>query len=300
MTESSVNSPESTVAQPAGVVSVKDTPLSRVEAILAAAMQSEETQTPADEPQETEDSPADAPIEKWDIKSLAEKLGTEPAKLYEQLKVSLADGEEVTVSELKDRFRPAQELEKARKAFGEDQARAVTELEEAKREFTALLSSLDPRHLTPENLRMAQEQSEAWKSRQTQGLLKALPEWKDPVSRTADWADIGPVAREYGFSETDVALAKAGQADYRFIHAMRDLARLKAKERAGTLKPAPKVAAAPKPARPQTEAQKLGAIRAQVTKGNLSKVAAVEAVLKGAGVVGNRFDGQPNSSLRRR
>src|SRR5574343_278199 len=79
----------------------------------AAQILAEASAPPKDQPEEIPES-AEPPNENWDLKSVAERLGTDPAKLYENLKVSIADGEELTVSALKDAYRPAAELEKAR------------------------------------------------------------------------------------------------------------------------------------------------------------------------------------------
>jgi hypothetical protein len=220
-----------------------------------------------------------SPAEKWDLKSVAEKLRTDPAKLYEQLTVAVGDGEEITVSAMKDLYRPAKELETARAAFTEEMSSSKAELLQATREFQNLLSLMDQRSLTPAAMQEAARLSEQQRAQEAEKLLKVLPGWKDPITKAAEWSELKPTARKYGFTDAEIKLAELGYADHRMLALVRALS--KAERAAEAPKPAPKVAAEPKSAKAQTEAQRFGRVKAAVTSGRLSRVAAVEQILKG-------------------
>lgn len=233
----------------------------------------------AEQPTAETQSPPE-PGESWDIKTVAEKLQTDPAKLYDSLKVAI-DGEEIPIGKLKDAYRPAKELEKAKSAWLEERTQAETERQQFLTEFQALLGLIPQQHLTQEFLHEAQKQSETQRQKQAEALLKAIPDWKDPVTQAADWADIKPVALKYGFTDTDIALAKQGFADHRFIAMARDLAKARG---IPVEKPAPKKAIETKPAKAPTEAQRFGRLKGAVTAKRMSPLAAVEKLIEAASV----------------
>lgn len=230
------------------------------------------------QPPEMADQQESPPAETWDLKALAEKLGTTPDKLYD-LKVAMQDGTEVTVSALKDAYRPASEIEKARAKFLEDDTAAKREIAEAKAELAALLQLLDRQHLTPELVQESGRQVERAKAREAELLLQRVPEWKDPVARAADWHDIRARAREFGYTDTEIALAEQGYADHRMVAMLRALAR---QPKAEPAKPAAKVAVKPQAGGPPSDAQRFGQLKQAVRARRASPEAAVAALLKGA------------------
>lgn len=242
--------------------------------------------SPPDASQET--GPADASpeaVEIPDLKTAAERLQVDPAKLYD-LKVPLSDGTETTLGALKDAYKPVAELTKAREAFSEEQVKWRTDQETATRELSSLLSLLDPKVLSPQFLQEAARQTERARQQMADKLLELIPDWKDPVTKAAEWQDLKATAREYGFTDADVALAQQGFADPRFLKMARDLAKAQAKAKGEAVKPAPKVAAKPQgKGTTPTEAQQFGRLKAAVTKGQISRGAAIESILKGAKVI---------------
>ena len=233
---------------------------------------------PAETPPETGAQADPEPSESWELKAVAEKLGTEPETLYEQLKVALADGQEITVSALKDAYKPVAELEKARAGLLEEMTGSKREVLQTQQEFSALLQMLGPERLTPEVLRAVNQMADQQREQQLAGMLSRIPEWKDPITKAADWVDIRRVGKEYGFSDAEMRLAEQGFADHRLIAMARALGK---QPKVETPKPAPKVAVQPKAGKVQSKAQQLGNLKAAVTKGQITQADAVRRILGG-------------------
>ena len=227
--------------------------------------------TPETEPQ------AEPTSESWDLKSVAERLKTDPAKLYEGLKVALDDGTELTVSALKDAHRPIAELEKARGALLEEHTSSKREVLEATQELEMVLRAVPQQYLSQEAVAEARRQAGQQREREAEKLLARIPEWKDPISKAADWVDIRRVALESGYTEAEIALAKEGYSDHRMVALMRRLARGPAAE---AVKPAPKVGVKPA-GKGQSPAQMHGNLKAAVKRGQISPFSAVERLIGG-------------------
>lgn len=234
--------------------------------------------SPAPAAGESQHIPEAPPAEKWDIKAVAEKLGADPAKLYGDLKVAFEDGTEKSVSELKDAYRPVAELEKARTALWDEVSASKSEVAQAQQELGILLQTIGPQNLSQDLLQKVSQLAEQSRQAEAEKVLKAIPEWKDPITRAADWADIRRVGKEYGYTDAEMRLAEAGHADHRLIRMARALAKA---PRSEPEKPQAKVAVAPKGGKPQTQAQQFGQLKAAVTKGQMSQTDAVAKLLKG-------------------
>lgn len=255
-----------------------DAPVGRVQdpvAEVAKLLQPEPA--PAEQSPPGTEEQAGPGEEGWDFTALAGKLEIPPEKLFTDVKVALPDGSKVSIEQLKDAWRPAAELEKARSKLIEDDTGSRREVAQAKAELAALVNLLDTRQLTPELIQEAGRQSEQARQAEAARLLERIPEWKDPVSKAADWADIRKVAREHGYSDAEVALAEQGFADHRMVSILRALAR---GPKPATPKPPPKVAARPSTGT-QSPAQRHGQLKAAVKQGRLSPEAAVAELLKG-------------------
>ena len=232
------------------------------------------------EPSPETDIQAEPPGESWDLKSVAEKLQTDPAKLYEGLKVAMDDGSELSVSALKDAYKPIAELDKARTKLVDEVTSSKRDIVAAEQELMAVLTHPDvARLLTPELLQDVQRRAAGKRQAEAERLLERIPEWKDPVSRAADWADIRTVGREHGFTDAELKLAEEGFADHRVLSLLRAAA--KGAKPAAPAKPAAKVAVKPAKGGNPSEAQRFGQLKAARTTGRMSPEAAVEALLKG-------------------
>jgi hypothetical protein len=217
------------------------------------------------------------PDESWELKSVAERLGTDPEKLYTGLKVALDDGTELSVSALKDAYRPAAELEKARGELLEEMTASKREVTQNRQELGALVAYLAQNgQLTESAVREVQKMVDAERTAEADKLLKRIPEWKDPIARAADWSDIRKVAKEQGYTDAEIKLAEAGLADHRTIATWRALA--KGPKPAAPAKPAAKVAAKPA-AGSRTPAQQFGSLKAAVKTGRTSPFSAVAQLI---------------------
>jgi hypothetical protein len=243
----------------------------------AAQILAEGSAPPKDQPGEAPAS-AEPPSESWSIKSVAERLGTDPAKLYTDLTVGLEDGTELSVSALKDAYKPAAELEKARGKLLEEMESSKREVVQTQQEFGALLQLLGPQNLNPELLAEVNRRTEKQKTDEAERLLKAIPEWKDPIARAADWVDIRKAGAAVGYTDAELRLAEAGYADHRLISLLRQVAKGPKPE---TPKPQAKVAAKPTPVSSQSEAQRFGQLKAKVTRGNLRPEIAGALLIQG-------------------
>lgn len=234
-----------------------------------------------DQSPETGDQAATPPAETWDLQSVAEKLGTDPAKLYDlKLRVGEGDGVEVTLSQLKDAYRPAAELEKARTQLVEETSRDRREALQLQQELAALVQLLPREVVTQALVEQATQQAARLRSENADKLLQALPEWKDPIRKAADWADIRAAGRELGYSEAELEAAKAGFADPRMLRALLGYRRAPAEQP----KPAAKVGAKPTSGGKPTAAQQHGQLKAAVTTRRMSPEVAAAQILKQAGI----------------
>lgn len=257
-----------TVETPPEYTSIEDKAADILRQASSPAQDSPETGTSEETPAET----------RYDLKTVAERLQVDPATLYENLRIRAADdGEELSLGQLKDSYRSASELEKARGVLLEETTTSRKEVAQAQQELAILVQHLN-RDLKPELLQEVSRLAENQRTSQSEALLKALPEWKDPIRKAADWADIVKVAQQAGYTEADMRLAQAGYADHRMIR----LALLAAKPQKAPAEPRPKkVAVEPKRANPQTAAQQFGQLKAQVKQGRIRPEEAGARLLQG-------------------
>lgn len=218
----------------------------------------------------------------FELKGLAEKLGVSLDELY-RLKFRYADGESRTFGELKDSFKAVADLDKRSKSLREETGRLEADRLQAQREITALLQAMPPHFLTPQLLETARQQVGEYQARQAEALLRAMPEWSDQTSRTADFEKLEPLAKEYGFTESELGLAKSNLIDHRIIKVLRDYAKLKAELAAVKARPLPlKAAQAPLGGRPGAglTAQEQGRLKAAIAGKQMSKTDAIKEILK--------------------
>jgi hypothetical protein len=225
---------------------------------------------------QTPDAPPE-PEKAWDLKSVAEKLGTDPARLYADLRVGFEDGTELTLGALKDAYRPAAELEKARGKLLEDMESSKREVVQTQQEFSALLQLLGPQNLNQELLAEVNRRTEKQKADEAERLLKAIPEWKDPIARAADKAGAA-----VGYTDAELRLAEAGYADHRLIALLRQVTRGPKPEVA---KPEAKKGMAPQKAKSPSAAPSVRDLKAAVRRKDMTSAEAVTSILKGAKVI---------------
>lgn len=213
--------------------------------------------------------PDPEPVEIQDIKQAAERLGLDPAKLYE-LQVPLADGESVTLGQLKDQHQERQQFLRERGEWMADRL-------QADRELDALLQAAPDALFTPEMRAKSQAQLAERQQLERERLLRAIPEWSDNATASADIARIEAMATKYGFAPAEVR----GALDHRLFVMLRDLSKLH--HAAAQVKPKPAQKPGMKPTGGRTGPAKpdARALADAARSGKISKVAAVQQLLKG-------------------
>lgn len=234
-----------------------------------------EGESPVEVPPETEPS-TPTPAEKLDLKSVAERLGVDPAALYE-LEVTTGDGETLKLGALKDGYQAVKGLEKSREELAKERGTWQAEQIRTERELGDLLSALPRESITPELQQTVERITRERVSRETEALYRKVPEWSDANIRSADVRLMIDHLKPYGFTEGDLNAV----LDHRLLAYFRDQAKLGAKLAKAKPEPAaPRVGQAPRRAN-ETPAQEFGRLKAAVTKGQMSKTDAIGRLLRG-------------------
>ena len=252
---------------------VSTEPLSASTELEAVAALLKDTQAQPDvEPAEKPEKP-EVPPEKWDLKSVAEKLQVDPAKLYE-LKLKASDGSEVSIGELKDGHKSRTDLDQLQQGLTKQRGEFEADRLRAERELRRLASG-DPKAWDEvQNERL---------SRERESLLRKIPQWADSGVVVADRKAITDRLVEHGFPENIVDFVEDHRLFDFALSAVKDRKELLALKaaKAEAEKPKPKPAIVPKAAKPASEAVQFGRVKAAVTSGRLSSLSAVEQILKG-------------------
>ena len=187
---------------------------------------------------------------------LAELTGIKVEDLYAiEIPAAQDGGESQSFGKLKDLAASESdfagrelEFEERRVKFGNDQAKARTELE-------TVLKSLPQGAIKPEVLAAARKEREVMIDREAVRVLDVIPEWSNEETKRTDLAGIGEHMGQYGFDSDHIDLI----VDHRMLRYMRDnLRRMKLVEKAlagvKPVKPVPKSASSQPAGRtPQTK-----------------------------------------------
>jgi hypothetical protein len=247
----------------------------QVEDILRGAFEpATDAAPPAPETGAQAEPAAETPL---DVAAIAEKLGVDPAKLYE-VRIPLADGAEpVTLGQLKDAYRDAQALERERSELTEQRGHWHADQLRQQRELETILAAIKPDAVDPKLAQAVQAVNRERASREAEALFRTIPTWVDEKAREADLVQIVAHLKPYGITRQDLDAV----TDHRILRVLRDKALDAAKL---TATPAPKPAqkgAAPRKAAQPSPAQAHGQLKAAVTKGHMRPVDAVARILGG-------------------
>jgi len=232
-------------------------------------------QPDAEQAPEVGPSAEDQPAEKWDVASVAERLQVDAAKLYD-LEIPLADGEKLRLGDLKDRLKAQTAFESERQAHVQERGNFKADEIRAQRELEQLLAGIPRDQIKPELVQAWEGQQRERFSREQEALFRKVPEWSDPERRAQDKGRLEKAAGDYGFSP-----AELGQVlDHRFLVMLRDLAQLKAATSKTPAAPEPKRGIRPRASQAPSPAQDFGRLKQAVTKGQLSKTAAIGKLLR--------------------
>lgn len=175
-------------------------------------------------------------------KELAEFLGIEPKKLYEQLRITTQEGETLSFGELKDRVK-AQET--ATRAQVEREA-TLDRREAEQLETLQLIDSVGASVIQqfPQAAAMLSDYGKKVRSRERERALKAMPELADQAHRAQFQDDIAEHLAPYGFRKSQINIM-----DHRILLALRDA--IKTKKQLAKLLEFEPTATPPKVHRPQ-------------------------------------------------
>jgi hypothetical protein len=232
-------------------------------------------QQPGESLDPTQPDPVE-PVEILDVKQAAEKLGLDPAKLYE-LQVPLADGESVTLGQLKDQAQQYRALDTERQQFVRERGEWMADRLQAERELDALLQAAPDQLFSPQLRELAERQRAELQARERERLLRAIPEWSDGATASAEVARIEALAARYGFAPAEVR----GALDHRLFVMLRDLSRLDQAARQVKPKPPARPGMKPTAGRSGPAEPNHKTLVDAARSGRISKVAAVEQLLKG-------------------
>ena len=190
------------------------------------------------------------------LQELAEMSGIKVEDLYAiEIPASEDGGEGQSFGKLKDLAASESdfagrelEFEERRVKFGNDQAKARTELE-------IVLKSLPEGAIKPEVLAAARKEREVMIDREAVRVLDVIPEWSSDEVKRADLVGIGEHMNQYGFESGHIDEI----VDHRMLRYMRDnFNRMKLVEKAlagvKPVKPVPRGATS-KPARAKAKVQ---------------------------------------------
>jgi hypothetical protein len=137
------------------------------------------------------------------IKELAEKLGISAEEMY-GVKVSMPDGSEMTLGGLKDQHQTVEALNTERDTLDDRRIAFDTESSARQTEFDDLATVVGTENIPPQVKQAYDRFQQERSARETKALLATTPEWKDPVQREADQAQMLEHVQKFGMSEVEL------------------------------------------------------------------------------------------------
>lgn len=130
---------------------------------------------------------------------LAERLGVELSDLYKLEVATATDGSPVTVEQLKDAWAKRSDFSVSQLKWEEERGAQQAELVRANAELRELLSALPKDAVKPEVLDKVRRKHEETIRREQAATLRAIPEWADKETHTAELAEMAEWLQQYGF-----------------------------------------------------------------------------------------------------
>jgi len=192
------------------------------------AEQSSGSHRPDDDPArvgaEGSSSSPDADIESAGgitIKELATQLGTSPKKLYESLEIGLADGETITLSEMKNQFKRQDAVTREYAERDQQLSQREAQMLENLQLLQSVQSDLAGK-LSPEVVQQLQTRTRKQEVAEQQLLFQAAPELRDSAKLDSFRSDVAEAMGTFGFKPHELVIR-----DHRIALAMRDYVRVK-------------------------------------------------------------------------
>jgi len=167
------------------------------------------------------DSDAPEKPQTMTVKALAEKLEMRPQDLYGALEIDVG-GQTISLSELKDRGKDLFSAETKLAQAEEHTLTSENDLLRKNRELTLAVQRLGREPSDTEKAE-AQQLHQAYVQQENAASLKAIPDWADAATQTAEVGLISEVLIEYGFSPVEIS----NVLDHRQIKMLRDYALLR-------------------------------------------------------------------------
>lgn len=213
------------------------------------------------------------------IKDLAEKLGTTPKKLYEDIQITTQAGETLSLGEVKDRI---QTQEAATREIVERET-AINQRESAMLQNMQLLQSVMgdlEGKLDPQTVQKLQERTVKQEARERQLMIQTMPELADPAQLDTFRTNVAEHMEQYGFRPNELVIR-----DHRIALAIKDAIQTKRQlQKLMEFQPEQSPPKAHKPQgkrkAPNRNAEVIA--NARGSKRPQAKAAAVNAILKGA------------------
>ena len=177
----------------------------------------DQDENPEDENPEDEDQALDA-------KSMAEKLGISIEDLY-QIEFNYADGESLTLGQLKDAGDRARGADDEAEKLSQDRERLDNDNMKARAEIQNIVSLLPVEAIDPRLIQQAQNQHAELVRSERINVISAIPGWKDPAVEVEDRAAMMDILGGYGFKRVEAD----NMLDHRLIKLIYDHTRLRAK-----------------------------------------------------------------------
>lgn len=210
-----------------------------------------------------------------DLAALAERLGMAPDALY-SVKLPMPDGREaVTLGQLKDAYRDAEALEQQRSEVTKQRGEWHADQLRAQRELDQLLAAIPADAVRPELRAAVEAVNRERLSRETEALLRAVPEWSSPDAVRADLTAITAHLQPYGITAQDLQAL----TDHRLLRYFRDQVKLAAKLTTTPAPPPVQRGQAPRKATGDSPQLQQGRLRQQVQQGRIKPADAVAAIL---------------------
>jgi hypothetical protein len=147
---------------------------------------------------------ADKNVKPEMFNDLAESLGVELDDLY-KLKVSIADGQTVTIEELKALQSTQDDITIRELEFEETKSSKEGELRQAQNELAEIVAALPDGTIKPEVLNKLRAKNAARTEVEQSRTLDAIPTWRDDEVRTKDLTGMAAHLERFGFPANHIA-----------------------------------------------------------------------------------------------
>ena len=133
------------------------------------------------------------------LAALAERLGVDPASLYDiEIPTGDGDGSAIKLGELKDAHRSRLTHEAEKLSWAEQREADAADTRRARAELTELLGAVPRDKLNPQVIEAARASHQARMETERQRVMTLIPAWQDAATREADLTGIRAMMADFG------------------------------------------------------------------------------------------------------